>query len=62
MIPTNIKYLSISEKWDKDSGRNKKINRTRQKVASALVKVGRLFIVDIIQKSPSLKLPSLDRD
>ena len=62
MIPINIKYLSISEKLDKDSGRNKKINSTREKAASALVKVGRLFIVDIIQKSPSLKLPSLDGD
>ena len=53
MIPSNIEYLSISEKLDKDSGRNKKINSTKQKAASALVKVGRLFIVDIIQKSPS---------
>jgi len=61
-MPINIKYLIISEKLDRDSGRNRKKNSTTEKAVSTLVKVGRSFIVGIIKKFPSIKLPSLDGD
>ena len=61
-MPTSNKYFKILDRSAKDDGRNKKTKSTRQNAVSARVKEGRLFIDDIIQKSPSTKLASFDGD
>jgi len=43
MIPTNSKYFRISDRLDRDAGRNKKTNSTKQKAMSTRVKDGKLF-------------------
>lgn len=48
IMPTNRIYFRIGPTLDKESGKNKYINKTKQKAVNALVKFDRLTIEDKI--------------